>query len=189
MVSFYHPFFSREYNAMDRAWIIFGILISLCCVTGVMMFFDPAENSHGVVHPQYSSMQIGGDTERHNGSILFLGWLFGTLQILFFVSLLTFGIHRDRLRPAVFIQGGLSFLFVFTMIIIIYQLSLGDAPPQITGGLPLPSALMVYGLAGTPLIFTVLYIMKFDTWILTPEDLLKFQSIMDRKKPTGRYND
>ena len=75
------------------------------------------------------------------------------------------------------------------MIIILYQFSLGDAPPQITGGLPLPSALMVYGLAVTPLIFAVLYIMKFDTWILTPEDLQKFQSIMDRKKPTGRDND
>ena len=72
------------------------------------------------------------------------------------------------------------------MIIIIYQLSLGDAPPQITGGLPLPSALMVYGLAGTPLIFAMLYIMNFDTWILTPEDLQKFQSIMDRKKTTEK---
>ena len=174
---------------MDRAWIIFGILISLCCVTGVMMFFDPDENSHGIVHPQYSSMQIGGDTERHNGSILFLGWLFGTLQIIFFVSLLTFGIHRDRLRPTVFILGGLSFLSVFTLIIFAYQFSLGDAPAQITGGLPLPSALMVYGLGVTPLVFAAFYILKFDTWILTPEDLQKFQSIMDRKKTTERDHD
>ena len=174
---------------MDRAWIIFAILISLCCVMSVMMFLDPGENGHGVVHPQYSSMQIGGDTDRHNGSILSLGWLFGILQILFFVSLLTFGIHRDRLRPAGFILGGLSFLLVFTMIIITYQLSLGNASPQITGGLPLPSALMVYGLGGTPLIFSVLYIMKFDTWILTPEDLEQFQSILDRKKTTGRDDD
>ena len=70
-----------------------------------------------------------------------------------------------------------------------YRLSLGDAPPQITGGLPLPSALMVYGLAGTPLIFAVLYIMQFDTWILTPEDLEQFQSILDSNKTTGKDDD
>ena len=48
-------------------------------------------------------------------------------------------------------------------------------------GLPIPTAIMLYGLWWVPGYFAVLYIVRFDRWVLSEGDLERFHQIVARR--------
>lgn len=49
-------------------------------------------------------------------------------------------------------------------------------------GFPLPTALKLYGVGGVPLAFILLYIFWFDRLILTADDMVKLERIVQEKR-------
>ena len=140
---------------------------------------------HGIGHPQFSTMLIGGSGADRHEKILWLGWALGVLEIGFFVACLALGLRKaGKVGPAKvpLAIGGIGFAIVFTFLILSYRGYMNEAEHALFFSLPLPTAWMLYGIWFFPVFFIVLYVVTFDTWNLTHDELERFQEILKAKR-------
>ena len=141
-------------------------------------------HGHGVAHPEYKTMLKGGSgTDRH-GHILWLGWTFGALIAVMFVTALAFGARQnDQVGPIgkpIFI-GGVIYVLIWTAMVWTYSGYMnGDNEGRFLF-LPIPTAWMVYGYWGFPLYFIGLYIYMFPKYIWSEETEEKFYALVRAK--------
>jgi len=96
----------------------------------------------------------------------------------------SFGAKRKGRLGAIrtwLIIGMIAYLSVFTLLTMTYWDYAEKGTGSFIGGLPVPTALMLYGLGTVPLILTLTYIIKFRDWILTEEDEARFQELVARR--------
>ena len=175
---------------MSREMFLFVILLLLCGLMGWLFFgVEPPPNATGVVHPEFSTMQVGGDPARHESTLL-LGWVFVALQIIFFAGLLVMAIGH-RLKSPSGGRGGYvwlglataALLGVFTLLMRSYSGFMATgAETGLALSFPYPTAWMLYGVWITPLLFIALFIVRFDDWILRPEDKQRFARLVAARK-------
>ena len=132
---------------------------------------------HGVPHPRHAEMNQGGGPERHTDLHL-VGGLYGGLQIALLVTGLCLGIRRDRARLWPLVWSGVCYLVLFAAVVGTY-FRWGASPPRVLA-FPLPTALMVYGMWGLPMIFVILYVVHFRDWVYTDADARRFAALTDR---------
>ena len=170
---------------MKLPWILFVLLLTMCCVLGYVLTIEEMGAGHGVTHPRFSTMEVGGSGLERHAPILWWGWALGLLEICLFIGLLALGMrHRQVLgkRKWPLLLGGLLYGTVFTLLILSYQ-SYANSPFQpLFLSMPAPTAWMLYGLFGIPLYFHVLYVVSFDRWVLTPEDLERFHRLVAERR-------
>jgi len=83
---------------LSVAGLLFACLIGFCLVLGVVLMTEVPDGAAGIAHPDYPTMLRGGDGSRHE-TTLWIGWILGVLEIVFFVLLLAFGTRRERRFP------------------------------------------------------------------------------------------
>ncbi len=170
---------------MKLAWILLGLLLAMWIVVGVAIWMGESEVGHGFKHPQVAAMDRGGSGLQRHEHVLVWGWLCGLLEISVFVACLMLGSRRGRrLGPIVWplVIGGAIFGGMFTLLIAAYRNYLYASDPVFLGPFPLPTALMIFGMWGVPLLFVILYVVAFDRWIFTLDDALKFQELVAARK-------
>ncbi|MDX1383655.1 MAG: hypothetical protein R3190_08430 [Thermoanaerobaculia bacterium] len=165
---------------MRIAALLFALLVAMGLVTGyLLLFVEETEIGHGFAHPDYPTMLRGGDGAARHDPVLVGGWLLGTLQIAFMVTILAFGAgQRGRMgvEEWVLVVGGIVFAlcFLFTVTTYVHYARAGGG--ELALSFPIPSAWMLYGIWGAPVIFIVLYMVRFESWILSDEALESFLS-------------
>lgn len=154
------------------------------CVVIVLVLISPeVESSHGVTHPTFDqSMLQGGDGQQRHRNVRWLGLAFALLEVAFFVGCLLLGLRRLRGHIAFFIGFGCLFAIAVTLMVVFDQAYASGDSRQIVLGFPLPTALMIYGVGGAPLAFVLIYMLKFDRWILTPEDMERFEQLVQEQR-------
>ncbi len=165
---------------------IFAVLVALCAVVLVLALVEEPADSRGIDHPEYQTMRQGGSTDRHD-SILFWGWLYGTLSIVLFVGLMALGLRRGGKLPAgsgpALLAGLVLFALVFAMLVLSYRAYIAPgAERTLFWSFPRPSAWMLYALWPVPAVFAVLYMRYFDRWVLSDEDLAGFERLVARSR-------
>ncbi len=178
---------------MARELFLFVILLLLCGLMGALFFFvEPPPMATGLQHPEFTTMQVGGDPARHDTTLM-LGWLFAVLQVLFFAGLLALAIGRRLRTPdgkpngwgaLAFGTGALLAAFAAMVTTYIRFMETG-ADSRLFLSFPVPTAWMLYAVWTAPLIFIVLFVVKFDSWILTPEDRQRFDELVANAKSEG----
>lgn len=155
------------------------ILFALTAIIAALLLFSllrpEGPTGHGVPHTEFSEMNHGGNADRHD-SLIVIGGLYGGLQIVFFVTVLCFGIRRDRSTFIPLIVGGVAYFVVFAAMSATYARGMDSAP--IVLGLPLPTSLMVFGMWGIPVVFVILYIANFRSWIYNDDDAQRFAELL-----------
>ena len=164
---------------MRRWWLIFGFLLLLCLVLGAALSRPNPEGKHGLAHPRIGSMQVGGDAARHDGAV-WLGWLYGTLQIGLFATTLTLGLRKRRVGLGAIAAIGMALVGGFTAVIVSYAMNQSHASPGLWFGFPPSTAVMLFVLWPLPSLFIIIYITMFDRWFLAPEDLERFAKLVER---------
>lgn len=187
---------------MKLPWLLFALCLAMCAVLGYIGLFveeapfeetqagpgEPAHKvylGHGFVHPEYPSMEQGGPGAARHSKILFLGWLFGILQIAFFVSCLALAQQKGgRLGPLFkpIAVGGFLFALVFTFFILSYRAYMNEDAHSLFLFQVRPTAWMLYGVWGFPVYFLVVYVLTFKSWFVTDEDLVRFREIVAEKR-------
>jgi hypothetical protein len=146
---------------------------------------------HGFAHPKYATMERGGlGLERH-GPILWLGWLFGVLQIAIFVVCIALGsVRRGRTGGMSWVLtiGGLLYVGVFSVMFLAYFGSL-EADPTLMGSFPEATALMLYALWPVPTYFVIVYVTMFDRWIFTADDSARFEALVAASRERRKGGD
>lgn len=75
-----------------KRWIPPLLLTVLGIALAAIFLTSEPDNSHGFAHAQIAEMHQAGNGADRLGSVLLLAWLFGTVVIAFFVSLLALAI-------------------------------------------------------------------------------------------------
>ena len=165
------------------SFVLLGLLLAMLVVIGLVLITDEVTASHGFAHAEFpDTMQQGGPGAERHSSIRWLGLVFGLLEILFFVSCLLLGLNKLQGRIRFFFFGALIYATLFAAMVIADHFYAVGTNRDIVLGFPLPTALMVYGVGGAPLVFVLLYVLCFDRWILTPEDMARFEQLVRDKQ-------
>ena len=182
---------------MKSPHTLFAILLAMCAVVAATFFIGevPTEDvvsektgetvqvarGHGFTHPEFKTMQSGGNGEMRHSRVLWLGWAFGMLQIAFFVCLLAFGGQkRGQLGPLgpPLIGGGILFAAIFTAMVYSYNNYMLEDQHAMVLSLPIPTAWMIYGVWPIPIVFMALYMFTFGSWTFREEDMTRLKSIL-----------
>ena len=162
-------------------WVLFGLLLALCLVVGVALFWEEPPDSQGYGHGELRTMRQGGTGERH-APVLWLGAAFGVLQLLLFVACLGFGLRgawgSSRDKRGALLLGGVLYLAVFMVLVLTYQDYVKD-PTRLLVSLPPPTAVMLWVLWPFPLYFVLVYSLKFEDWVFRKEDSRRFRELVD----------
>ena len=168
---------------MKLPLMLFGVLLAMCVTIGIVLTTDEPVNAHGYAHSTFeASMQQGGSGLERHGQIRWLGLAYGMLQIVFFVSCLVLGVRDPENRKWVFLLAGIVYVATFCLMVVADYFYVRDENLTLVLSFPLPTAIMLYGLWGVPLIFLLFYIINFDRWILNPLDLERFEEILQEKR-------
>ncbi len=158
---------------MKLGKLVYGLFLAIGICVAAAFFVSDGTFNHGQPHSHHQDMNQGGEGDRHaHGHTLWLGEVWGGLQIILFVALLSFGLRRKMKQCLAFALVGLAYLGIFVCMCLAYRHSIGPGAgddPSIFLGLPVPAAWMIYGLGGIPLVFAALYSLNFDRWVLAPE--------------------
>lgn len=161
-----------------RVWYsLFGILVLLTGVLFYVLVSQPAANSTGVVHAKFATMKVGGSADRHQGQIAWLGLAFAVLQYAFLITSLLLGL--SRMKPAanwIAVIGSVCMAACITLFALYNGNS--DAGAEMVLGFPGSTAWMLYVLWPLPILFIVMYCLKFDDWFYTLEDRQRFEQLL-----------
>lgn len=172
---------TRPTDSDSFHWVLFGLLLALCLVVGMALFWEEPPDSQGYGHGELRTMRQGGTGERHS-QVLWLGAAFGVLQLLLFVACLGFGLRgargSSRAKRRALMLGGVLYLAVFMVLIFTYQDYVKD-PTRLLVSLPPPTAVMLWVLWPFPLYFVLVYSLRFEDWVFRKEDSRRFRELVD----------
>jgi hypothetical protein len=123
---------------------------------------------HGQPHPEFDTLLLGGSGLERGENVLWLGAIFGLLQITFFVCCLLLGVRRRGvIGPAGrYIAAGAAFYgLAFVGLILSYRGFMLDDTLITFGSVPLPTAWMLYAVAPIPLLFLLIFVFRFREFI------------------------
>lgn len=132
-------------------------------------------------HPDYQAMQQGGENTERHAHVYALGVLWGLLQILFFTLCLTLGIGQEaniRALGLLLVSGGGLYGAAYLVMTSWYPRYVDASAPQQVLAFPLPTAVMLFGVGLAPLFFIVLYVAGFHRWIITRDELDRFNELV-----------
>lgn len=157
-----------------------GMLASLCvaAISLILLLVQAeGESGHGKTHPDFASMNQGGDVSRHEGKLI-LGWLFGSSQFVLYTLWLSTAVKGNKGSRLLNIVGLLT-IAIYTLVLLSYRHALfGDA---IIAGFPVVSTLAFYGVWLATGGFLVLYLVHYPNWIYGPKEAAQFEALLQAK--------
>jgi len=166
-------------------WLILIMLLACCAIFAIILCLSPSSGGDGFTHPEHSTMRRGGDgVERLRGVHVF-GWIFGILHFCICVGLVVMGANKygrlGILKRPILIGLVLNVLLLCAMMAVYWKFA-REGSSDLLGSLPWPTALMMYGLWPTQLIFVFIYVWGFDRWIFTDQDEEEFRQLVRTHK-------
>ena len=176
-----------------KTWIlVFAIAIGLTAVLVVAVSWTARPPDQSVDHPEFAGMQQSGSDAVPDAALLWIGWSFGALQIAFFTAMLALGARNRRgLRGlgGPLIAASLVYLAIWSALVVAYRCQANVEDPALFLGFPAATAWMLFAIWPCPLIFTIYYVVGFDRWIATPEDLAELERTLERLRAEPKTPD
>lgn len=170
----------------DRwAWLAFAAAGGLLVLLTVALALPQPPGSFGMPHPKVEGLLHGGSGAERHGGRLGLSWAIGGFELLFFLSLIALGARqRESLRGLgrPLLLGGAIYMAIWTLLMVAYGRYLAQGEPALVLALPEPTAVMLYLLYPMPAFFIALYVVGFRRWVLTEEDQLAFDHLVDERR-------
>ncbi len=176
-----------------KTWIlVFATAIGLTAILAVAAGWTARPPDQSVDHPEFANMQQSGSDAGPDTALLWIGWSFGALQIVLFTAMLALGARNRRgLRglSGPLIAASLVYLAIWSALVFTYRGQLNVEDPALFLGFPVATAWMLFGIWPFPLIFTFYYVVGFDRWIATPEDLAELDRTLERLRADPKAPD
>ena len=162
---------------MKIAHVMFALLLAMCATLVVAAFVPEPAAGHVADHPDFSTMARtvdGPDSVR----LRVVGGVFAALQVGLFVSCIALGIRRSAGKTGLLLGiGAALYLASIVLLVATHLYYAGDPQPQMWWGFPRPTAVMLFLVWPVPAWFVVLYVWKFDSWIVEPDTEDQLQSL------------
>lgn len=143
--------------------------------------------STGETHPEYATMQKSGTSVATHPAVKLFAYLFGlgVLGVCCFCIMVGAGKRSPELTRLIRTRILVAFILialVYSLMVFSYWSYSGSSSTSYFGGLPTPTAWMIYGVWFIPLTLAWIYVFKFDSWIITKEELERFQEIVAKRR-------
>ena len=171
---------------------LFLVFILAFCLVIIAICFTPAPAAvSGQLHPTFHSMLKSGTSVSSSPTIKWLSYFFGlgVLGVIGFMIMIG-ARKKDKLITK---KIHARILWSFALIFVVYSITVfsdwtyvSSTKTNYFGGFPIPTSWMVYAVWFAPLSLVILYISKFDEWIISPEELRKFQEIVEKRRARER---
>ena len=153
--------------------LVLLVILALALVPGV-------PEATGQVHPEFKTMLKSSNSQASSPAVRYLGFAFGLGIIGIFVASLFWGSKRAKdggFKKSDLLIGLGIYLFTYCgLVFSSWQYDHVEAP--LFGGLPIPTAWMLYGIWFVPVVFIYLYVRGFEKHVISPEEEEAFQEIM-----------
>ncbi len=167
-----------------KTWrLVFVIALGLAAILVAAANWTAQPQVRPIDHPEFAGMQQSGMDTEPDAGLLWIGWSFGAIQIAFFAAMLALGARSRRGLRGLgipLIAASLVYLAVWTALVLAYRSQVNAEDPVLFLGFPAATAWMLFALWPCPLLFTLYYVVGFDRWIATPEDLAELDRTLAR---------
>lgn len=168
---------------LDR--LLVALLIAFSLALLLVALAPRADNSTGIGHPRFSTMLSGGDGAERHGPLLWPGWLLGTTLFALLAGLMAFGARRaGRLHGLGWplVLATVAVIGAWSWVVLAYARTLSTGETSWWLGLPLPTAVMIFVLYPVSAIFSLLYVVGFERWVLPGDELERFRRLVADKR-------
>lgn len=166
---------------MDYFKILLGWLLGLLAIIIALWLLPAIPQSTSQLHPEFGTMLKSGNSVAEQSTIKWLAYFFGLMILFIFVSTIFIGARRKRSTGNLrywLLAGSIAYAITYHLSIMAYWRYAEATETQYFGGLPTPTAWAIYGIWSVPIIMTLVYVFRFDEWILDKEDMSVFQDLV-----------
>lgn len=170
---------------MDYFKILLGGLLGLLVIIIALWILPDIPQATSQLHPEYGTLLKSGNPVTEQSSVKWLAYFFGLLILLIFVSTVFIGAKRKRSTGNLrhwLLAGSLAYAITYHFSIMAYWHYADATYTQYFGGLPTPTAWAIYGIWSVPIIMTLVYVFRFDEWILDKQDMETFKVLVERRQ-------
>lgn len=172
----------RQFDERGETRIAVAMLASVLVSAGLLLlaaWIGESEAERALSHPGVAGMMHGGEGVARTGPVLWIGAVFGLVQIGFFGLCFALGMRgRDGLGPVrgPLLLGIALFAAVWLGLVASYVGYVADpvATPRWLG-FPLPTAILLFVFWPLPVIFVAIYLRYFDDVVIDSERLARFR--------------
>lgn len=169
----------------DISMWLFIFLVGFLFLIVLIWIFPVPTAATGMLHPTYSTMLKSGTSVAAVPLSKWLAFFFGIGVLGTFSFLLVIGakkasaVKNRKINRSLLLGIGIYLAMYGWMMLSYWSYEPGDG---FFLGFPLPTAWMLIGMGLMPLFFTVLYIVNFNNWVISPEEIATFQQIVAARR-------
>ena len=165
---------------MNRHHLIFVCLLSMTLTLSIALSHMDPKESYSNPHPKFPSMSQQAGSAGHADQVV-VGYLLGCQLLVLFSASLLLGVKRGKSSAITWIvvTAGV-YLFIYSMLIFTYREGMRAASFYL--GLPLPTALLVFGIWLVPFLLVMLFVVNYRRWIFDAKDAAHFAEIKSQWK-------
>ncbi len=170
---------------MDYFKILLGGLLGLLAIIIALWILPDIPQATSQLHPEFETMLKSGNSVAEQSSVKWLAYFFGLMILLVFVATIFIGARRKRSTGNLrywLMAGSIAYAITYHLSIMAYWRYADATETQYFGGLPIPTAWAIYGIWSVPIVMTLVYVFRFDEWILDKQDMATFESLVDQRE-------
>lgn len=174
---------------MKYIYILLVVLIALLALVLLAAVTPQVENATGVLHPEFPGMFISPANIDQAVHTRWIGYLFG-LGIIFLFGIMLFIGNRKKgkltsIGPWLYV-GLLVYMLAYSMMVFSHWDYTLNHDSSFFLSMPKPTAWMIYVVWFVPLVITIAFIVKFESAIISDEEIDEFQDYLtDSSKRIG----
>lgn len=172
---------------MKPANWLFVLLCMTVAVIALLFGLLPSEVSGQGTHPVFATMRNSGWVLTGFPIIQVLAYLLGLMILGIFVMAAYIGIQKssdntNKQMIPYWTGGFILYSLMYGITLYSHEAYMHSESPTYFGGFPAPTSWMLYGLGVIPIVFTLLYMVKFNQWVISPEEIERAKSIINSQK-------
>lgn len=167
--------------------LLFGLVIL------ALWFSTPPENVAGLTDTSFKTLQKSGETVASKPTSKWLALLYGIGIYGVFMFVLLLGTQKKDITiqkkfHRVILIGIVLHTVVYCLMVYTWWDYVATNSFDYFGGLPIPTAFMVYGVLTMPLFITFFYIKNFNFWVISEDEMVTFRKIVDNRREREKNN-
>ena len=158
---------------MRPFYFLFLVCVLFSAVVLAAELLPTVEMATGVDHPKFPGMKVSVSTVAESPVVKWLSYAYGLGIIAIFGGFLWIGNVKNgkttRMGLAVLIMI-IVYTIAYSFMVVTHWSYSANSENHFFGFLPVPTAWMIWGMWFLPLIYTVIYVYKFNQWVISPEE-------------------